>query len=191
MRSWLRVRAGRLVEEALVALRRVAAKGDALAANLGPGEEACDCGFRVHAESKRPRYNQDMSASRITQAQRDKPERIAEGRWRMWAEARLDGKYMQLGGRYTVALDRMGRPAEVLVRETIDGPYWGWLASGEEIPSNVRLDEAVFRAYFRDRLGRDGLDAEMQRRHGRVVRLAIEPWSEAALAPPSREPHSI
>jgi hypothetical protein len=103
------------------------------------------------------------------QTQHDQPHQLAEGSWQMWAEARPNGEFWYLGNRNSVPIDRMGRAADVVVNEDPKGSYWGWLATGETIPSHIWPTKETFLLFFRQ----DPAEAEQQG-EGHVLRLTVE-----------------
>lgn len=105
----------------------------------------------------------------------DAPEVLGPGKWRMWAlrvsSPPYGGEFYEPGHRRYAEMYRgkNDEPAvEVLVAENEDGPYYGWLATGEEIPLMIHATEGLFRMCFAY-----GPQAEVDHGKGRIVRLAI------------------
>lgn len=107
----------------------------------------------------------------------DTEEVLGEGRWRMWALEVESPPYAQPfyePGHRMYANEYRGKndapPVPVVVTETEDGPYWGYIFTGKDTPCMIHGAESLFRMCFAY-----GPDAEVERGHGRIVRLQIDP----------------
>ncbi len=58
---------------------------------------------------------------------------------------------------------------EIFVTENAGGPYWGWIATGEDRPSMIFSRKVQFDICFPY-----GVKVEVEHGKGRIVRLAIE-----------------
>jgi|ERR1039458_8541439 hypothetical protein len=101
----------------------------------------------------------------------DEPEKLGDGSWRMWAL--VDGDEFTDPGDRRFAREYVQRgqqpPVEVRVSEQPDGPYYGWIATGHEIPIMIYGHSIPFSMCFPY-----GVDVEEKRGKGRAVRLMIE-----------------
>lgn len=99
---------------------------------------------------------------------------MTDGPWEMFAGGDDGtGRYLNVGDRHYVEM--YGRePIPVLVTEDPDGPYYGWMGfarlhyKADECPVMIQPREVLFNIQFTY-----GPDAEVERDHGRVVRLSI------------------
>lgn len=92
--------------------------------------------------------------------------------WRMFAHAR-NGSHEHLGERWWVELHGFPDPvveveAREVPRDSPDGTHWGWLDSGQQVPSMIWAFRGAFDAQFPY-----GPEAEEKRGRGRVVRLKV------------------
>lgn len=110
----------------------------------------------------------------------DEPYQLPSGDWVMWAG--IDGSrdfYQHFGDRrYTRA--HGVEPVSVVVRESEDGSYWGWIDSPEtqarhrhpfDGPVMIQPHLSLFQMQFPY-----GPQAEVEAGKGRIVRLSVEPW---------------
>lgn len=58
----------------------------------------------------------------------------------------------------------------VILEESPDGEYWGWLANGADSPAMVYRHETLFRVCFPY-----GAESEERAGRGRVVHLSVQP----------------
>ena len=110
------------------------------------------------------------SAKSLQRGSGDQPEKLSDGTWRMWALQRGDA-FTDPGHRLFAQAHAGSEqvPVEVLVREDPDGPYYGWVATGEDIPIMIYGHIMGFRMCFPY-----GPEAEEESGKGRAVRLTIE-----------------
>lgn len=98
------------------------------------------------------------------------PFRVNETTWEFWAaeSKREPGTYEDFGHyKYTKAFGHEN-PVRVTVTETEDGPYWGWLEAGEDVPRMIYRREPLFRVCFPY-----GVEAEEKAGHGRLIRCDV------------------
>jgi len=98
------------------------------------------------------------------------PEMLPDGSWHMWALTDGEGFSNPGHWRFVQAHAQPGDDlVQVRVSEDAEGPYYGWLAAGHDIPSMIYGHPGAFRMCFPY-----GPDAEERRGKGRAVRLVIE-----------------
>jgi hypothetical protein len=99
---------------------------------------------------------------------------LTETSWLMWA-VRKERGYTNPGHRRTAsAYAQPGEPVEqVIVTETEDGSYYGWLRTGESVPTMIYDHRIPFNMCFPY-----GVQAEVKAGNGRVVRLTVKPASQ-------------
>lgn len=97
---------------------------------------------------------------------------LGDGRWSMWASVRPNGAFYEPGHRRYAQEFSREPVVPVIVTEREDGQYWGWLASDRDTPTMIHGHAAAFRMCFPY-----GPQAEVDRGHGRILRLVIEPYA--------------
>lgn len=100
----------------------------------------------------------------------DAVQTLAPGRWRMWAFRDHEGFFEEPGHRrYALAHATQGQAVQpVLVSEHADGLYYGWIPTGEDVPTIVHRHRTGFSMCFTY-----GVAAELKAGRGRVTRLDI------------------
>jgi hypothetical protein len=98
-----------------------------------------------------------------------------EGRcWLLWAhdcESGKDGhgRYRHIGAKKYVEIHGLPYPiVAVAVREAADGDYWGWLKTGEAVPTMIWPSWAQFTICFPY-----GPEVEVKRGNGEILRLCV------------------
>lgn len=100
---------------------------------------------------------------------------LGEGAWRMWALEVPSPPYAQPfyepGSRWYANEYRTDEapPVPILVTEAEDGPYYGWIAAGDDTPCMIHGEAGLFRMCFAY-----GPAIEEEHGKGRIVRLNIE-----------------
>jgi len=94
--------------------------------------------------------------------------------WTLWAhdygtDAKLPGRlFMHIGAKGYVRIHGLPEPMEVEVTEDPEGPYHGWLETGEDTPSMIWPSQAQ-----RDMCFAYGPKTEEDRGRGKMMRFTI------------------
>lgn len=84
-----------------------------------------------------------------------------------------EGRYLDVYDEAWMVRANGEDPVAVTVTEDPEGPYYGWVDTGDERPCLIRDSEFIFGAQFTY-----GVEPEIRRGRGRVIRLTITPTEE-------------